>query len=248
MNYDLVIATTTYFGTYAHVRDDGYRRLLWKWFTKSLKESDFDGRKVLLLVADDASPEPPQVEFFPCDATIRYQKKHLGSDVNMVLNLNLAGTFAPLCLHVDSDAYFDPQWIKRLFYMVEKYPDAAGWNLYNSPHHRHITGEPEPGIIEKVNTQGHGLVYRTAERSPRQENEFVETFLQALTRNNSRKFILPKVSLIQHTGCYGVNNEPGRSQDYDPLFPYNAECGLAGYEDRSGFKDFVDTAVEIGVK
>jgi hypothetical protein len=246
MNHELVVATTTYFGPYFHVKDVDYRRKLWQWFTESFAESDFAGHKVLLLIADDGSPEPPRMQRFPADVTFRYHFVHHGYNTNINENLNFAKDLAPLCLTVDSDAYFDPRWVRWLFSAIERYPDAAGWNLYNSPHHRCYAGNPEPGIIKKINTQNHGLCYRTADRPETGLDNWMEHYIAGLTKGG-RTFVLPEVSMIQHTGCYGVNNAPKHSQDYDPLFPLNDRCGLAGYEDRSGFGQyFVDSEVKSG--
>jgi len=225
MNYELVIATTTYFNPYIHVEDGEYRRGLWKLFMDSLLESNLDGHKIALLVSDDGSSEPPKHRFCPFDVHFRYFRKNRGYIPNMVDNLNFASSFAPLVLSVDSDAYFHPHWLKGLCDLMEIYSGEAGWCLFNSPYHREEEREISPGILTKINTQLHGLCYRAADREPCPLTEYVEGFIVRLMKHD-RKFVFPKISLIQHTGAKGINNIPNITHDFDPLFPYNKECGL----------------------
>lgn len=241
MIYDLVIATTTYFGTYDHVKEEGYRLKLWKQMLQSLAKTEMNGAKVALLIADDHSQV--DIQEWRSDLPFRYnfysRPKHIGWNANQINNLNTASEMAPICLSVDSDGYFHPQWLLWLFDTVTKYPDAAGWNLFNSPRHQLITDRPDPDILEKSSTQLHGLAYYTRDRKNADPKEWVESFTGELLLKHGNKFIVPEISMIQHTGCYGINNVPGGSQDYDPRFLLNHECGLGDWNDRSGFpKDY----------
>lgn len=235
--YDLVIATATYFGAYGHVADAQYRRGLWEGYIKSLNDTRFKQIDPFLYVSDDGSPARPDMSRFVIPRFADFHEPKTWND-NIVLMLNKVESYAPLCLIADSDSYFHPEWCSWLFKAIDNYPDAAGWSLYNTPrmadrYVRHL----EDGIIEKNHSPSFGLVYRTDDRTQTDPIEWLESFIGTLAEKHSMGFVVPEISMIQHAGCYGINNVPGGSQDYDPLFPLNHECGLAGYTDRSGFEN-----------
>lgn len=223
MSYDLAVATTTCFDVYGYVKSGDYRRGLWKLFMESLVESDFDEKKIILLVSDDASPEPPQKQFTPFDCLFLYHRDRLSFGPNALAGMNIAVKLAPVILSVDSDAYFHPDWVKWLFMAMKKYPNHGGYSLFNSPRHGTMHCELEPGIYERTSSQEHGLAIRS--------ELFVPDRMINVQKSN---FVVPKVSMIQHTGSYGVNNCPKESQDYDPNFPYNTICGI-DLTDHAGF-------------
>lgn len=213
----LVIATTTYFGTYQHVDDPNYRRHLWDLYCDSLEASNLEGHDVTLLVRDDNSAEIPRMPKKPF-SILRKGFQQVGPQYNTILALNEAADMAPYCISVDSDAYFHPDWLTWLSDMIEKFPGASGWNLFNSPWHDKMI---DPDI--KRNVQNHGLCYRTADRRPYDKNEWVEAYIGNL---EGYGFVVPKVSMIQHTGLRGENNVEGVTNDFDPNFPFNDVCGL----------------------
>ena len=238
--YDLVIATATYFGVYRHVTDPNYRRKLWTGFQDSLNATDFRGMRVLLYVCDDGSPQLPNMSRFQGDFEAKLVAHvPFGVNPNIVKMLNTVTDVAPLCLIADSDAYFDPHWMEWLRSALGYFPDAAGYSLFNSPRHQtYVRNLHVPGVIEKKHSPAFGLVYRPSDRPPDIEPPtWLEDFIGTLPEKHGMGFVVPKISMIQHAGCYGINNVPGGSQDYDPLFPLNHQCGLADWTDRTGFED-----------
>lgn len=203
MNYDLVIATTTCFSIYGHIPDEEYRRKLWGRFLSSLANTTLIKHRFTHLVSEDTG---------------------IGWNANYFKVLNEATSIAPLCLIADSDAYFHPDWLVWLYEAMRKYPDAAGWSLYNSPRNITFVRDLEPGIFEKSHSCPHGLVYRTADRPVSEVQGWFEEFITAIAGKHSMGFVTPTVSMIQHAGLYGLNNIPKGSEDYDPLFPLNNEC------------------------
>lgn len=215
MIYSLAIVTTTCFKPYGHVKDPIYRRKLFDLYVESIEKTNWMGiRNIYSIVREDDG---------------------IGWNANYFELLNEATDKAPFCLIADSDAYFHPDWLICLYDLMAKYPDAAGWSLYNSPRNSMVIRELEPGIIEKKHSQPHGLVYRTADRPVSEVKGWFEEFISTLPEKHSMGFVTPKISMIQHMGCYGLNNVPGGSADFDPLFPLNKECGLEG-ADRTGFE------------
>lgn len=214
MNYDLVIATTTCFEQYGHVKDAQYRRERFNDYVRSFSETKWMQKKISLVVSNDSGD---------------------GWNNNYFRVLNQVTGMAPFCLIADSDAYFHPDWLRWLYDAMDMYPDCAGWSLYNSPRNTTVIHEIGNGNIERKHSQPHGLVYRTADRPISDPVGWFEDFIGELSAKHSMGFVTPKVSMIQHTGVYGLNNVPGGSQDYDPNFPLNKECGLGDWTDRTGF-------------
>lgn len=234
--YDLVIATSTFFGTYQHVDDEHYREGLWEWFLESLLASKIE-KNVVLAIADDGSPNPLKLRRFPFSTIYFLRNKNIGYNANIIGNLNMVAGLAPLCLTVDSDAYFAPDWMEWLYEAIERYPHAGGWMLFNSP--RHLSEQRREGDFLFKNTSClHGLCYRTADRPVVSTLDYVEHFIYPI-HDKRGDFVVPRISKIQHTGRCGFNNKPLCSQDYDPLFPYNDRCGLANVIDRTGFENVV---------
>lgn len=222
---NLVIATTTYFAPYDHVPNAEYRRPLWKMFVDSFHKSNLAGHDISVLVCDDNSPTVP-LYWFDVPSVRIDRDEHLGAGGNQMDCLDRAATMAEYCLAVDSDAYFAPDWLTWLTDAVERYPNAAGWVLFNSQWHvNYAEPAPEPGYRWKKNCQVHGLCYRTADRGIIGDpNEWIENFIPKLAEKGN--FLCPEVSKIQHTGMYGVNNKPGAVQDFDQNFEFNHLCGL----------------------
>lgn len=214
MKADLVIATTTCFEKYGHVSDTHYRRRLFDLYVDSaFRTKDVDKTVCFEFSNEDGS----------------------GWNANYFRLLNRVTDMAPLCLIADSDSYFHPDWFLWLNDAIAKYPDAAGWSLYNSPRNITFVRDLEPGIFEKRHSTPFGLVYRTEDRPVSEPHGWFEEFITELPSKHSMGFVCPKISMIQHTGCYGLNNVPYGSADFDPLFPLNKECGLEG-ADRTGFE------------
>lgn len=199
----LAIITPTYCAPYGHVKDGKYRVKLWQQTVRSLEESNTVGLAYVHLTRDGAD----------WNENYRYL-------------LGEACKVAPLCLIADSDAYFHPAWLRWLENAMYSYPDAAGWQLYNSPRLTDYTVR-DLGIahtLERRHASPHGLCFRTADYEAAAPGEWFETFIGKLASKHSMGFIVPRVSVIQHCGACGLNNVPGGSEDFDPNFALNDKC------------------------
>ena len=204
MSYDLVIATTTCFKQYGHVKDGEYRKRLFDKYLESFGNSKAVSKKILVDLSEDDG---------------------IGWNQNYLRLLARVKNLAPLCLIVDSDGYFDPSWELWLYDAMERFPEAAGWCLYNSPRMKQYDGNDlGPDSFERKHVSPHGLCFRTEDYTAPAEGEWFENFIGELPKKHSMGFVVPKVSLIQHCGAYGLNNVPGGSEDFDPNFPWNKEC------------------------
>lgn len=221
--FQLAITTTTYFGTYDHVTDPNYRQRLWTLFLRSLKDS-LVGIRTCLLVYDDASPSISNGSWPEFPTYISRQSKHVGNNQNIIDAMNWAHDMAEFCLYVDSDAYFAPNWHQTLNETMNAHPHAAGWPLYNSPHYAQYVVPRQDALCEKTHSGPFGLCYRTDARGKIGNGEWFEAFIGALPGKDKATFIGPRISVIQHTGRYGINNKPGLSEDFDPLFPHHFEA------------------------
>lgn len=202
----LAIATTTCFSQYGHVKDGEYRRKLFDKYLESLWRTASNYFDIYMDFSEDEG---------------------IGWNQNYLRLLARVRDKAPLCLIVDSDGYFDPQWEKNLLWMTEDYPDAAGWSLYNSPRlEQYDVKDLTTMLFERGHVSPHGLCFRTADYVASPDGEWFESFIGELPKKHSMGFVVPKVSLIQHCGAYGLNNVPGGSEDFDANFPFNRECGL----------------------
>lgn len=207
--YDLVIVTTMCSTPYGHVKDGEYRKRLLNRMRWSLSRSHVAFFKYIHLIREDANWNANYLEL-----------------------LAEAKTLAPLCLIVDSDGYFARNWSFWLHDALERYPGASGWQLFNSPRlanydMRTLSVTPYHSI-ERRHASPHGLCFRTEDYVIPPKGEWFETFIGALWNKHGfglgMGFVVPKVSMIQHCGMYGLNNLPGASEDYDPNFPLNNEC------------------------
>ena len=221
--YDLAIATTTYFQSYGYVSNVQHRLQCWTWFCDSIIETYRDGRKIILVVSDDGSPGTPPKRFFPFDTEFFYHREHRGIPFNFPWTVQHASQYAPWVLNVDSDGYFHPEWLRWLFDAMKYWPEETAFNLFNSPRQTEVIEELD-GCLIKGSSQEHGRVFRSQDLNDCANWTSEEWAIRHIPTN--KRILVPKVSMIQHTGCYGLNNVPGGSQDYDPLFPLNHLCGL----------------------
>jgi len=199
MKYDLVIATTLCFKPYGHVKDGEYRRKLWDNMQRSLEKSDMSSMNILHVTNETDK----------------------GWNDNYLELLAFCKDQAPLCLIADSDGYFHPEWLNWLKCALDEFPNASGWQLYRSP--RMADYDVFGYRYRRSHASPHGLCFRTANYVPASQGEWFETFIGKL---RGEGFIVPGTSMLQHCGAYGLNNIPGGSEDYDPNFPLNHECGL----------------------
>lgn len=214
MKYDLVIATTLCFKPYGHVKDGEYRRKLWENMQRSLEKSDMSSMNILHVTNETDK----------------------GWNDNYLELLAFCKDQAPLCLIADSDGYFHPEWLNWLNLAMSEFPNASGWQLYKSPRMLDYDLRTPLRIennmffslpTERTHASPHGLCFRTCDYFPSEPGEWFESFIGKIKQRHGMGFINPSVSLIQHCGQYGLNNIPGGSEDFDPNFPLNDECGLS---------------------
>jgi len=223
--YDLAVATTTYFGSYGYVSDSSHRMKYWDWFCESIERTNLDGKKIILIVSDDGSPIVPEKRKFPFDSEWHVHIEHGGIPFSSPWTVQHASQYAPWVINADSDAYFHPEWANWLFSVMQRYPEETAFNLFNSPRQTEILGMLEGGkILIKGSSQEHGRVISSMDLNTRSNWKPEDWDIRHIP--TSRKILVPRVSMIQHTGCYGLNNVPGGSEDYDPDFPFNHLCGL----------------------
>ena len=228
MNYDLAIATATYFGEYTHVDAEQvkFRRKLFHDLTASLAKTDWCNKKVVWVVYDDHSAEPEVPEVPWGDVVFFHQPTGPSKSAsnNVIACLNKAATLAPLTVVIDSDCLVNPRWLRRGLELIDEFPGAPGYGLFNTRFHPIINYNDfvseDPSLVFKHTTTICGLLFRSADRGQVEitSTSWCEAFVyEILPFQVSRIFPVCKPSLIQHCGTYGLNST-GTVTDFDPEF------------------------------
>ena len=217
MKYDIAVAMSTYFDPYGYVTTHSYRRGLFHQALYSLRRVDWGDKKAVLVLRDDHSGISPNAE----------ELRHLGIDLDYKvrpthseeINANYweciwdAAQVGEWVLMMDDDGLACSDIIKRLWGLVELYPDSAVYGSYNS--HLWPTVETKVGHVLKSYTTELGMLFRSADLTYK-GTSLLATILNGRPQQDTYPCLSP--SAMQHQGAYGLNN--GNHDDYDPDFIY----------------------------
>ena len=228
--YDLAICTPTFFGRYVHVDTEEkveFRRTLFRSLVKSLDDTVWDGKRIAWCIWDDHSerPEQPVVNWGDVHFFQQPSGPSKSASDNVISCLNYAVRLAPLTITIDSDCIVNPQWLHRAYELVDEYPGAPCWGLYNTRYHPVIdyngfTSDDPRTIFKHTNTIL-GTLFRSEDRGqvPITEGSWCEEFIGKLPFEVARIIPVTRPSMIQHCGHNGLNSVEGVTiPDFDPEF------------------------------
>lgn len=223
MNYDLAIATCTFFNPYIHVDNNSYRRGLFLQLVESINKTRWGGIKPVWVIYDDCSTEPVIPE---TDIPVVFYKQPIGpsksASKNVIDCLNRAVTLAPYTITIDSDCVVHPDWVKRCFELIEDYPNAPCWGLFNTRHHpvisyNEIESDDPRAVLKHTNTIL-GTLFRSKDRGQVPDNAWCENFICDIPYQVARIIPVCRPSMIQHCGKHGLNSVDGVTDDFDPEY------------------------------
>ena len=210
--FDVAIVTTSYFAPYRGCDDPLYRLKLFCDEIESVRQLSTDGKRIIWAIFDDGSDYwPNKFEQMHIPVEIHSQLNNIGWARLLPIACTRGCELADWVINMDSDGLIAQDAIRRVFSLVQRYPRATGYGLFNTKYH-HTKNIFDDHVI-KQSIPEHGIMFRAKDYDvvPRPDNFPLMARLPA----EPEGYPVLRPSCIQHTGKMGINST---ADDFDIEF------------------------------